>query len=410
MGEINTTLALRRPHAEVFSCDKRFIVLVAGRRWGKTTLAMWCLVVNAFSNTDRICYYIAPTYGQAKRIAWSVLKELVPPGARRRISEQELLIEVRNGSIIQLHGADRPDRLRGVGLDYVVLDEFADMKATTWSSVIRPALSNRRGRALFIGTPKGRNHLYDLYCAAKFRESWATFLCSTKQDGYVPPDELAALAVEMDPQLYAQEFGASFEEAQARVYYGFDLEKNVIQLTPSPHVPLLIGMDFNVNPMTAVVGQRAGDQCHIIDEIVLPNSNTQEMMHEINRRYGGREGIVHPDPSAESRKTSAPVGETDLTIIERAGWLVYRNSPYKVIDRINSVNAMLLNAQGSRRLLISPQCKHLIKALDCLTYREGTKIPDKTSGLDHVPDALGDMIMGAFPIITNSVSIQTVSL
>ena len=133
-------------------------------------------------------------------------------------------------------------------------------------------------------------------------------------------------------------------------------------------------------------------------------------MHEINRRYGGREGIVHPDPSAKSRKTSAPAGETDLTIIERAGWVVNRDSPYKVIDRINSVNAMLLNAQGSRRLLISPKCPQLIKALDGLTYKEGSKIPDNRSGLDHVTDALGYLIMGVFPIITKSVSITQVSL
>jgi hypothetical protein len=284
------------------------------------------------------------------------------------------------------------------------------MRAETWSAVIRPTLSDRRGRALFIGTPRGRNHLYDLYCAAKTRENWATFLYSTKQDGYVPADELTALAGEMDQQLYAQEFGASFEDAQCRVYHGFDLEKNVLELTYSPHAPLLIGMDFNVHPMTAGVGQRAGDQCHIIDEIVLPNSNTQEMMHEINRRYSGREGVVHPDPTAASRKTSTPVGETDLTIIERAGWPVFRNSPYKIVDRINSVNAMLLNAQGSRRLLISPKCKHLIKALDCLTYKEGSKIPDTRSGLDHITDAIGYLVMGVFPIITDSVSINTVSV
>jgi hypothetical protein len=214
----------------------------------------------------------------------------------------------------------------------------------------------------------------------------------------------------MDPQLYAQEFCASFEDSQGRVYHAFDLEKNVVEFTCSPHAPLLIGMDFNVHPMTAVVGQRAGDQCHIIDEIVLPNSNTQEMMNEINCRYGGREGVVHPDPSAESRKTSAPVGQTDLTIIERAGWPVYRNSPYKRVDRINSVNAMLLNAQGSRRLLISPQCKHSIKALDGLTYKEGSKIPDTRSGLDHITDAIGYLVMGVFPIITDSVSVSTVSL
>jgi hypothetical protein len=89
---------------------------------------------------------------------------------------------------------------------------------------------------------------------------------------------------------------------------------------------------------------------------------------------------------------------------------VYRNSPYKVIDRINSVNAMLLNAQGSRRLLISPKCNHLINALDCLTYKEGSNIPDKRSGLDHISDALGYLIMGVFPIITSTVSIHTVLL
>ena len=393
-----------------FLCGKRFIVLVARRRWGKTTLAIWWLIADAFSKEGRISYYIAPTYGQAKRIAWSVLKQLLPKDARWRISEQELLIELPNGSIVQLHGADRPDRLRGVGLDCVVLDEYACMKAETWSAVIRPALSNRKGRALFIGTPKGRDHLYDLFCQAKIRENWATFHFPTAQGGYVSREELAAVAVDMDPLQYAREFGASFEDSRARVYHGFDLEKNVTELTLSHYAPLLVGMDFNVNPMTAVVGQRVADQCHIIDEIVLPNSNTQEMMHEIKRRYFGFAGVVHPDPSAASRKTSAPVGETDFTIIERAGWPVYRNSPYKVVDRINSVNAMLLNAQGSRRLLISPHCKHLIKALDCLAYKEGSKIPDKSSGLDHITDALGYMIAAVFPIITNSVSFQTVRL
>jgi hypothetical protein len=406
MGEINLNLRLRAAHAKVFACDKRLIVLITGRRWGKTTLALWMLIVNGFSTAGRIGYYIAPTYSQAKRIAWQRLKELVPPNARKRTSEQELLIELPNGSIIQLHGADRPNRLRGVGLDFAVLDEFADMRVETWKAVIQPALSDRKGRALFCGTPKGRNHFYDLYCASKSREACGTFRFATGESGYVLPDELAALSADMDPQLFGQEFGASFEDSQARVYHGFDRDKNVMELGFSPHAPLLIGMDFNVNPMTAVVAQRAGEQCHVIDEIVLSNSNTQEMMQEINRRYGGCEGIVHPDPSAESRKTSAPAGQTDLTIIERAAWSVYRNPPYKVVDRINSVNAMLLNAQGSRRLLISPNCKQLITALDGLTYKEGSKIPDNRSGLDHITDALGYLIMGVFPIITHGVTIS----
>ena len=246
--------------------------------------------------------------------------------------------------------------------------------------------------------------------AAKALENWGPFQYRTDEGGYVAPDELAALRAEMDPKRYAQEFRASFETLQNRVYYAFDRELNVTSLPPLPNAPLLIGMDFNCDPMTAVIAQRAGDQCQIIDEIVLTNSNTQEMMSEINRRYKGRHGVVHPDPSGNARKTSAPVGQTDFVIIDQSGWPVYRTSPYPLVDRVNTVNARLCNAAGRRRLLISPKCTHLIKALDGLTYKAGTKIPDKQSGLDHIADAAGYLMMGVFPMITNTVSVHPVSL
>jgi len=121
------------------------------------------------------------------------------------------------------------------------------------------------------------------------------------------------------------------------------------------------------------------------------------MMGEMNRRYAGRYGIVHPDPSGVARKTSAPVGQTDFHIIGEAGWKVFPAKQYPLVDRINTTNAKLCDAQGQRRLLISPKCKNLIKALDGLTYKNGTKIPDKSSGLDHVTDALGYLLMGLFP-------------
>ena len=175
-------------------------------------------------------------------------------------------------------------------------------------------------------------------------------------------------------------------------------------------LPVLVGMDFNINPMAAIVAQRAGEQIQVFDEIVLTNSNTPEMMREINRRYAGRHGVVHPDPSGVARKTSAPVGQTDFRIIEEAGWTVFRAKQYKLVDRINTVNAKLCNAQGQRRLLISPKCKNLIKALDGLTYKNGTKIPDKSSGLDHVTDALGYLLMGLFPTTGPNWGSTTVSI
>jgi hypothetical protein len=194
---------------------------------------------------------------------------------------------------------------------------------------------------------------------------------------------------------------------QGRVYHAFLREFNVTDFVLMPNAPVLIGMDFNVNPMTAVLAQRAADQCQVFDEIVLPNSNTQEMMEEINRRYRGRKGVVHPDPSGSARKTSAPVGQTDFVPIERAGWRVHENYvPYRVVDRITTVNTMLCNANHQRRLLISPKCHHLIAALEQLTYKQGTKLPDKSKGFDHITDALGYLIMAAFPIVPPGPTIQ----
>ena len=292
-------------------------------------LALIWLIVNAFSGNNRICYYVAPNCRQAKRIAWTILQQLIPCAARRCTSQLELSIELVNGSIIQLHGASNPDSLRGVGLDFAVLDEFANMDPDIWPSVIRPMLADRGGRALFIGTPRSYDHFYDLYMAAKLNENWGAFLFRTDEGGYVPPDELAALRAEMDVKRYAQEFRASFETLQNRVYHGFDRELNVTDLPPLPNADLLIGMDFNCDPMTAVIAQRAGDQCQIIDELVLTNSNTQEMMQEINRRYQGRHGVVHPDPSGNARKTSAPVGLTDFVIIAASR---LAGLPYKPIS------------------------------------------------------------------------------
>jgi phage terminase large subunit-like protein len=183
MAVLRLELSLKNNQMTVFQSDRRFKIVVAGRRWGKTFLAVWSLIVNAFSGCDRIGYYIAPTYGQAKRVAWDVLLRLIPPGARVRVLQDELRIVLCNGSVIQLHGADRADSLRGVGLDYVVVDELAYMDGSTWPRVIRPLLSDRQGRALLISTPDGLNHFYDFYTDARADPDWAVFHYTTSDGG-----------------------------------------------------------------------------------------------------------------------------------------------------------------------------------------------------------------------------------
>src|SRR5213593_2374038 len=197
-------------HGQVLRSDRRFIVLVAGRRWGKTTLALWMLLLHALGAPRRLCYYIAPTQRQAKEIAWRALKTLVPPLMRRATRESELEIELLNGSRIKLHG---PASLRGNSLDSVVLDEYSDMPPNFWEEVVWPMLADHQGRALFTGTPKGFNHFYQLYLDAQSRPESAAFRFKTEQGGHILPSELALLRSGMDPRRFAQEMEAQFEAA-----------------------------------------------------------------------------------------------------------------------------------------------------------------------------------------------------
>ena len=156
-------MELTRPQSDIFVSPERFRVVVAGRRFGKTFLSTAELLHRALRKDDQNVWYVAPTYKAAKEIAWDMLSNQIPPEYISKTNETSLTINFKNGSSISLKGAEKPDNLRGRSLDFVVLDEFADMRKEAWFEVIRPSLSDRKGGALFIGTPKGRNHFYDLY-------------------------------------------------------------------------------------------------------------------------------------------------------------------------------------------------------------------------------------------------------
>lgn len=403
----------------------RYSVLVAGRRFGKTYLALATLLKAATNKAGSKNWYISPTYRQAKENSWNILKYLTPRAWIKNTNETDLSILLRNGSKIALKGAENPDSLRGSTLEFVVFDEFADVNIETWEAVIRPALMTTRGKAFFIGTPKGFNHFKEMFdksvSTAEESGEWRGFCFTTLEGGYVPPEEVESHKRDTEPRIFRQEYEASFETLRGRVYYRFNRGRNIKPVIDNGG-DILIGIDFNVDPMTAVVGVRAGDQLHIIDEIVLRDSNTIEMAREIRKRYSDlpksdknysllkelgrcqdipiRPIKVFPDPSGKARKTSAPVGQTDYTILRNAGFQVIapRSAP-PVIDRVNNLNVLLENAAGDNRLFINPKCANLIKCLDGLIYKEGTNQPDKSLGLDHLPDALGYLTWSEFPVL-----------
>ena len=395
-------IKLTKPQTQVWKGKTRFKVLVCGRRFGKTFFALTWLLAQA-SAKKGIYYYIAPSYVAAKSIAWRLLKELAD-GHFKIKNESELYVEFDNGSVIQLKGADNRDGLRGVSLAGAVLDEFCFMAQEVWTEVIRPATSDQLAPVVFISSPAGWNwgkELYD-YAIHGGDENWQAWTFTTADGGNVKLEEIEAAKRELPERTFKQEYLASFETLSNRVYSNFDRLKNVSSELASIRdvKELHIGLDFNVNPMSATVGIKAADQLHIIDEIVLPNSNTTEFCAEVKSRYPNYKIYVYPDPAGKARKTSAAGGTTDFTILQMHGFYVVAPSAHPpVADRINEVQAMLCNAAGDRRLFISPKCKELIKSLDGMTYKQGTSAPDKSLGLDHVTDALGYKIHSMFPLV-----------
>ena len=415
-------LNLTVPQTEIYTDTTRFRTVVAGRRFGKSYLS-GAELVNAAIGLDKITgqpkskqtvVYIAPTFQMCKGIMWAWLKEHAPKQFIKKQNETELLMEFKNGSTIQLRSGDNYDSLRGLSLSFVVIDEVADIHPDAWSLVVRPALSDQEGDALFIGTPKQKNHFYDKWLEGKNpeRETWASFQYTTLEGGNVSANEVNEARYDLSPREFRQEYEASFESMSNRVIDSFDIDKNVKRITDLGG-ELLIGMDFNVNPMTAVVGQRVGNTLQIFKDYKLPNSNTKVLMDKIEEDFAGREIVVFPDPSGKSRKTSAIGGQTDHDIIRSYGVKVVspRKAPHTA-DSINAVNVLMLNGAGDRRCLIDPSCSALIKDLDSWTYDEKSldSRPDKKRGNDHLPDALKYLVWSEYKIAGSGNTMKQVEI
>ena len=384
----------------IFKDSHRFRVVVAGRRFGKTHLSVTELCFHAREPGKEV-WYVAPTYRQAKQIVWRKLKnKLQDLRWTLKVNESELTITLKNNSTIALKGADNADSLRGVGLDMVVLDEFADIDPEAWYEVLRPTLADREGKALFIGTPKGiGNWAHDLYTMPQESSTWSSYQYTTIDGGQVKAEEIEAARKDLDERTFRQEFLATFETYSGRIYYAFDRLQNCS--APADNIDLSIlytGWDFNIDPMSVVIAVRHGDNLYVIDEIRMFSSNTAEAVAEVKERYPRSKIWAYPDPAARQRKTSA-AGATDLTILANAGFVVKApNVHTPVRDRINAVNSRLSDSKGNRRLFIHPKCKYTIEGLERHTYKEGTTQPDKDSGYDHMMDALGYMVDYMFPV------------
>jgi hypothetical protein len=287
---VQTGYTPHRFQAQIHENLKRFSVLVCHRRFGKTVLCVNALIDAAHRDgpPDQRLAYVAPTLNQSRRVAWDYLKRFSRsiPGAR--ISETEARVDFENGSRISLHGADNPDSLRGLYLDGVVLDEYTDFRPEAYPAVIRPALSDRRGFAIFIGTPRGHNHFFDLYQNALRDPGWYAARFPASLTRILPPDELDSARAQMSESQYRQEYECDFDVTGEDTLVPLSLvldsmDRVVSYLNARPVMGLDVGMSLGGDP-SAIVVRQGGKVLHAeefrLDDTLAITGRARECFHD----------------------------------------------------------------------------------------------------------------------------------
>ena len=337
--------APRRHQAEIHRHLKRFNVLVCHRRFGKTVLAVNQLIgsgLRARREAPRFAY-VAPLLKQAKAVAWDFLLHYSAP-FRVGANTSELRVDLVNGARITLYGADNPDALRGIYLDGVVLDEYADMQSRTWTEVVRPALADRKGWAIFIGTPKGQNGFHDIYDSASANKSWYAGLFRASETGVIDADELAQLRAAMAAEEFAQEFECSFQAANTGAYYARLLneaehDKRIGRVPWEATLPVTTAWDLGMDDATAIwFCQQVGRELRIIDYY---EASGEGLTHYVNvlraRPYVYGEHLLPHDVEVKELGT----GTSRVEVLQSLGLKPTVVPLQRVEDGINAVRVLM---------------------------------------------------------------------
>lgn len=326
---------------------ERFAAIVAHRRAGKTVACINELIKAALTcgrENPRFAY-IAPYYSQAKDVAWTYLKQFTAPIPGTAVNESELRIDLPNSGRVRLYGSDNFDRMRGIYLDGVVLDEPADMDPRAWPEVIRPALSDRSGWAVFIGTPKGRNAFWEIYDHATRDDNWFALQLKASETGLIAEAELADARKSMSVDQYEQEFECSFQAAIVGSYYGRELnqaeaDKRITNVPWEPRIEVNTAWDLGIGDSTAIwFIQRVGKEIRLIDYLENSGVGLDWYAKELDRRpykYGTH--ILPHDAEVKELGTGRSRLETLHSLgIQRTKIIAAQS----VADGINAVRSLL---------------------------------------------------------------------
>jgi hypothetical protein len=347
---------------------ERWAVLVAHRRCGKTVACINELIVKALlENKKEAQYaYIAPYYAQSKSIAWQYLLKFSEP-FRTNQNQSELWIELFNKSRIRLFGADNPDALRGLYLDGVILDEYADMKPSVWGSVLRPLLSDRLGWAVFIGTPKGHNAFYDVFSNAEKQENWFVRVLRASQTKLIADAELKDAFGSMTPDQYLQEFECSFEAAIVGAYFGKEMrnltdEGRITNVEYDHLFPCHTSWDLGYSDDTAIFWfQVVHGEIRVLD---YHSSNGENIEYYTNlikskeRKYGYKYG-THWLPHDARAKTLSSGGKS---VIEQISTKIPIES-LKIVPNLSLQDGIQASRMALQRAWFDTKCQEGIECL-----------------------------------------------
>jgi hypothetical protein len=349
---------------------ERWACIVAHRRAGKTVAAINDLIRAAMA-CDRLeprMAYVAPYTSQAKDVAWSYLKQYTAPIPGASASVSELRVDLPNGGRIRLYGADNYNRLRGIYLDGVVLDEFADMDPRAWSEVIRPALADRQGWAAFIGTPKGRNAFWELYERASGSPDWFALRLKASQTGLVAASELEALKAELSADEYAREMETSFDAAIAGAYYAPLLsaaegEGRIGRVAHDPAAEVHAAFDLGIGDATAIwLAQWVGREIRLIDYIENSGVGLDWYARALRERPYVYAPLILPH---DARARELGTGKSRVEMLEGLGFAVRIAPRLSPVDGIEAVRRHL-----PRMWIDAGRCEAGLRALR--DYREKT--------------------------------------
>lgn len=324
---------------------KRFSVLALHRRFGKTVWAVMELINGALTCTKQSpkFAYIAPFFRQAKSVAWSYLKDYTREIPNTRHLETDLKVILPNGAEIQCFGADNPDSLRGQYFDGVVLDEYGQMHQNVWSEVLRPALSDRLGWCVFLGTPAGKNAFYEIYQHAESDPAWYAETFKASETRVIASEELRAARKEMGEDSYQQEYECNWAAAIRGAFYANEIAKLVAdgRIKQVPHDrlrPVFVSFDLGIQDFTACwFAQCTRDEIHLIDYQEYQRTGLTDVMTAISKLPYDIGELVLPHDAKVMEMTT---GRTRVEVLEGLGYYTTIVPNLRIEDGIQSVRSI----------------------------------------------------------------------